>query len=43
MRSTEKILTGDEVRWGELSPVVGGRHSRDPRWTVEEGANDGET
>jgi hypothetical protein len=33
----ERKLTGDEKRWGELLLVAGRCHSRDPRWTAEEG------
>jgi hypothetical protein len=42
-RSTEVVLSSDEEHQGELSPMVSGRHSCDPRWAVEEWANEGET
>jgi hypothetical protein len=37
MRSLEEKLVGDEKRKRELSLAAGGRRSRDPRWTAEEG------
>jgi hypothetical protein len=43
MRSLEEKLVGDEKRKRELSLAAGGRRSRDPRWTAEEGADDGES
>jgi hypothetical protein len=42
IRSTEKELTGDEKRREDISPAVGRRHSPDPRWMTEDGADDGE-